>query len=145
MDYHHEPHAEHQPLRQHCTNDMDTFAALASRQMDTTGKMRTYFLSAVGCLIVGLLDLGAISSAAYVLAAIAGFMAVWATIVREKYDTLLHITGLHDRIRPQSSGEDWLAYHLAERVQAEQRAGEALQAAEDAMRAADAATTHVHH
>lgn len=140
MDYMPEPFIDHQPLRQQCTNDMDTFAALASRQIDTTTKMRRYFLGAVGLLVVGMLGLGAISKAALVLSAVAGFMAIWATIVREKYDTLLHVVGLHDRIRPMYSGEDWLAYHLAQRVEAE---AQAAIAAEEAVRAAVEAATVV--
>lgn len=143
-----EPCFDHQPLRQQCTDNISAFSCLALRQMGVTKMLKVYAGSALVLAVVGLLGLGALSQVAWVLAAASGFMALWAAMAHEKYDTLLHITCLHDRIRPESSGEDWLAYHLAERVLEEQRTAQAVT---DALAAIDAAgdaadeASRVHH
>ena len=142
MSYKYEPSFDHQPLRQQCTDNQEAFACLALRQMDVTRMLQCYAGAGLVLLVVSLLGLGALSSVALVFAVACAFMAVWAAIAHEKYDGLLHLTALHDRIRPEATGEDWLAYHLAERMRQEEQGAKSwadvIAAAEAALRAAEA-------
>lgn len=117
MDINVEPFVTNAWATQLGENEQETYDSLIALQGQAVSRLRTYGICAVVLLTIGLLGVGALAKVLIVLAAIMAFFALAAVVVREKYDALINLVGMHRAVRPMYSGEDWLAYHLAQRLE----------------------------
>ena len=136
----------HESIRDYC-HDAESAIALMKRRLGAASQSASrHTWGALILLVLAFLVPGAASQVAFVLAGLCGLLGIWALMDRTMLEGLIHYAELQDLFRPLTTGEDWLAYHLSERVLEEQR----TQALEDALAAAEAAvaadeTSRVHH